>query len=256
MNFKRSSYIRQLRNSIARRGFWPALRLAPRDLEYMAYRLVRRFRRPDPEDVAFEREEEEFDRAMGMTTAPVVRLVGLTVKSDNVLLGSTYVPTPVYLLRPALDGLSIHHSDFTFVDFGSGMGRVVLYAARFPFKQVIGVEFAEELHAAAEQNVRNTEGAPERLSPIRLYCMDATEFQLPQGNLVCFFSNPFAAPVMEKVVGLLTRSLVDQRRECLLIYLFPIERALIDADRHWEVLEERQSSVIYRFNKAQRAPQV
>jgi predicted RNA methylase len=162
----------------------------------------------------------------------------------------------VYLLRSALDGLSLHHSDFTFVDFGSGMGRVVLYAARLPFKQVIGVEFAEELHAAAEQNVRNTEGAPERLSPIRLYCMDATEFELPEGNLVCFFSNPFGEPVMERVIGRLTRSLVDQQRECMLIYLFPIHRAVIETDRHWEVLEERQSCVIYRFIRAKLAGDV
>jgi hypothetical protein len=83
LKFQRASYIRQLRNSIARRGFWQAIKLIPEDLEYMAYRLVRRFRRPDPEDVAFDREEQEFDRAMGMTTAPVVRLVGLSKKRER-----------------------------------------------------------------------------------------------------------------------------------------------------------------------------
>jgi hypothetical protein len=252
LNFKRSSYIRQLRNSIARRGFWQAIKLVPDDLKYMAYRLVRHFRRPDPEEASFDREEREFDRAMRMMTSAVVRLVGVTVKSDNVLLGSTYVATPVSLLRLVLDGLSIHHPDFTFIDFGSGMGRVVLYAARSPYRQVIGIEFAEELHAAAEQNVRHTDGDPERLSPIRLYCMDAVDFEPPDGNLVCFFFNPFAAPVMEKVVGGLTRSLADGQRDCMLVYLHPIERAAIDTDPHWEVQEEGQSYVIYRFKDGQR----
>ncbi len=213
----------------------------------MAYRLIRRFRRADPEDAAFDREEHEFDQSMGITTSPVVRLVALTVKSENVLMGSTYVATPASLLRKVIDGLTIDYSDFTFVDFGSGMGRVVLYAARFPYKQVIGVEFAEELHAAAEENVRNTNSAPERQSPIRLYCMDAVAFDPSAGNLVCFFFNPFAARVMEKVVGNLTRSLTNNQRECILVYLHPLERAVIDANPQWEVQEEGQSHVIYRF---------
>ncbi len=229
------------------------MKLVPQDLEYLAYRLVRRFRRPDPEDAAFDKEEQEFDRAMGVTTYPVVRLAGLTVRSENVLLGSTYLATPVSLLRTVLDGLKLHHPDFTFIDFGSGMGRVVLYAARFPYKQVIGIEFAEELHEAAEQNVRDTNGAPERLSPIRLYCMDAVEFDPPSGNLVCFFFNPFTAPVMEKVVSRLTRSLANDPRDCIVLYLHPLARSVFDASAHWEVEEEGQSYVIYRFHEAKPA---
>ncbi len=219
----------------------------------MAYRLVRRVRRVDPEEAAFDREEREFDRDRGITTYPIVRLVGLTVRSDNVLLGSTYVATPVSLLRPVLDGLSLHHPDFTFIDFGSGMGRVVLYAAHFAYKQVIGIEFAEELHAAAEENVRATNDAPERLSSIRLYCMDVVDFDPPDGNLVCFFFNPFAAPVMEKVIGRLTRSLANDPRECIVIYLHPLERAVFDTNCHWELKEEAQSNVLYKFTNAKPA---
>jgi SAM-dependent methyltransferase len=219
----------------------------------MAYRLVRRFRRPDPEEATFDREEQDFDRDMGISTYPIVRLVGLTVNSDNVLLGSTYVASPVSLLRPVLDGLSLHHPDFTFIDLGSGMGRVVLYAARFPYKQVIGVEFAEELHAAADQNMRDAVDAPARLGPIRLYCMDAVDFEPPNGNLVCFFFNPFASPVMEKVVSRLTRSLRNDPRDCIVIYLHPLERAVFDTNGHWEVQEEGQSYVIYKFGNTKPA---
>ncbi len=229
------------------------MKLVPQDLDYLAYRLVSRLRGPDPEDAAFDKEEREFDRELGIETYPVVRLVGLTVRSENVLLGSTYVATPVSLLLPVLDGLKLHHPDFSFIDFGSGMGRAVLYAAHFPYRQVIGIEFAEELHAAAEQNVRDTAGAPGRRSPIRLYCMDAVDFDPPGGNLVCFFFNPFAAAVMEKVVARLTRSLANDSRDCVVVYLHPLERSVFDASPQWEMQDEGQSYVIYRFHEAKPA---
>jgi len=44
--------------------------------------------------------------------------------------------------------------DFTFIDLGSGKGRVLLMASDYPFKRIIGVEFMPELHRAAQENVR------------------------------------------------------------------------------------------------------
>ena len=45
-------------------------------------------------------------------------------------------------------------SDDVFIDLGSGKGRMVLAAAaRYPFKRVIGVELAEQLHEVARANV-------------------------------------------------------------------------------------------------------
>src|SRR3712207_1940229 len=52
----------------------------------------------------------------------------------------------------ALRGRKVGPDD-VFVDLGSGKGRVVLAAARFPFKRVIGVEIAESLNEVARANV-------------------------------------------------------------------------------------------------------
>ena len=43
--------------------------------------------------------------------------------------------------------------DFTFIDLGSGKGRVLLMASDYPFKKIIGVEFMPELHRAAQENI-------------------------------------------------------------------------------------------------------
>ena len=46
--------------------------------------------------------------------------------------------------------------DDVFIDLGSGMGRMVLEAARYPFKRVIGVELVEQLHDLARANLAST----------------------------------------------------------------------------------------------------
>jgi hypothetical protein len=44
--------------------------------------------------------------------------------------------------------------DFTFIDLGSGKGRVLLMASDYPFKRIIGVEFMPELQRVAQENIR------------------------------------------------------------------------------------------------------
>src|SRR5262245_1804746 len=42
----------------------------------------------------------------------------------------------------------------TFIDYGAGMGRVAVLAARLGYKQVIGIDFSEDLVAKGMANVR------------------------------------------------------------------------------------------------------
>jgi len=55
----------------------------------------------------------------------------------------------------ALEALELDYSQFGFVDYGSGRGRLILTAARFPFREVIGVEFSRPLHEEACANIRS-----------------------------------------------------------------------------------------------------
>lgn len=55
----------------------------------------------------------------------------------------------------ALEALELDLSEFGFVDYGSGRGRLMLTAARFPFREVIGVEFSRSLHQEACENIRS-----------------------------------------------------------------------------------------------------
>jgi predicted O-methyltransferase YrrM len=94
-----------------------------------------------------------FDRRHGTDTSSFADLKTLGIASENKRHGERYQPSPVYSLRRLLGRLAIRYRDYSFVDFGSGKGRTLLIASELPFKQVIGVEFGEELHLQAERNI-------------------------------------------------------------------------------------------------------
>ena len=68
-------------------------------------------------------------------------------------LHSAYQPTEPAAFHQMMDALGTDFSQFTFIDIGSGKGRVLLMAADYPFSRVIGVELLPALHRIAEQNI-------------------------------------------------------------------------------------------------------
>jgi hypothetical protein len=144
----------------------------------------------------------------------------LTVASSNVAFGNNFQPTPPRTVRVLLRQLQIRHSDYVFIDFGSGKGGVLLVAAELPFLQVIGVEFAEELHETAERNIRQYKGAWGCRTVRSLHC-DAVHFDFPLEPLVLYFFNPFRRQIMEQVLFNLVRSHQMSPRNVFLLYQAP-----------------------------------
>lgn len=140
-----------------------------------------------------------FDLRHGVDTCGVVSLRGLTIRGEHALYGINYDPTPPRAIRYLLREINVAFSETTFIDMGSGKGRALLVAAEYPFKAVIGVEFAEELHNIAVNNIRAYRGKL-RCQQVRSVNTDATEFSFPCGPLVVHFFNPFQPPVLERVL--------------------------------------------------------
>jgi SAM-dependent methyltransferase len=110
-------------------------------------------------------------------------------------------------------------SGFSFVDIGSGKGRTLLLAARFPFRSVIGIEYAASLVQIANANVPNYRGNPPLQCAIESICADATTATYPETPLVIYFFNPFAIEIFEKVFGKIVDSYKAAPRPILLIYV-------------------------------------
>jgi SAM-dependent methyltransferase len=160
-------------------------------------------------------EDKVFERRYGLDTDGVVEPAALTVAHGDASTGFTYVATPVRVARSWLRAIPGVPPSFTFVDMGSGKGRVLALAAAHGFGRVIGVEFAAELHTAA---IANAQRARERGLVFEPVLGDAAAFEFPDEPLIVHFNNPFAEPVMEQVISNLTRTYERVQRPLVVVY--------------------------------------
>jgi hypothetical protein len=187
--------------------------LAPRDIMTKYLTSVRN--NPQTETA------DEFDLKHGVETTLRVHPTDLDIKSSNWIHAGAYFPTPTGLLMEVLPALKIKFEDFTFVDLGSGKGRIVLLASDFPFREIVGVEFSAELHAAAERNVATYSESRRRCPKITLLCMDFTEFELPSTPVILYLYNPAAEVVIRMLARNIERSLKEHPRAIWIIYVTP-----------------------------------
>ena len=160
----------------------------------------------------YQRMDREFDARHAVDTAGVVRLQKLDIRSDNREHGVRYEATNPAWFRELVSSLPIDHSDFVFVDFGSGKGRALLLASEYPFARIVGVEFAPQLAAVARRNLDGFRSERQRCRDFELVCVDAVDYAIPDEPLVLYFYNPFAEPVLRRVLEGVRRSLESSPR--------------------------------------------
>lgn len=162
---------------------------------------------------------DNFDTKYGTDTKTRADLVQLDIVGDNQENGVYYQASPVYATRRILKKLNItNYNKFTFIDYGSGKGRTLLLASELPFKQVIGVEFARELHEIALRNIQKYK--KKRASQTISINEDATSFTVPEDNLVLYFFNPFNELVLNRVLQNISQSLDKTPRSAFIIYRY------------------------------------
>jgi hypothetical protein len=108
--------------------------------------------------------------------------------------------------------------EFTFVDLGAGMGRAMLLASEYPFRSVVGVELNPTLARIARKNAALWRAAGRALSPLRVVCRDAVEFEFPKGPCVAFLFNPFNAQVMRRLLDSLAKSFASRPGQLDILY--------------------------------------
>jgi hypothetical protein len=154
-----------------------------------------------------------------------VNTTGGTVGWRARLLGvfhSPYQPTEPTLFREMMAALPIALNEFTFVDLGSGKGRTLLMASEYPFRRIVGVELIEELHRAAEENIRAYSSATRQCTQIESLCMDAGEFVFPETALLLYLFNPLPEAGLRRVMRQLEQSLEQMPRPIWIVHHNPV----------------------------------
>lgn len=162
--------------------------------------------------------DEAFDRQHGVDTATWVRVPDLDTSSANVEHAVRYEPSSVSEFELLMAKLRVDHSDFTFVDYGSGKGRVLLLAAEYPFKRIVGVEFAKSLHDISQENIATLGPEAGRIETLHV---DATEFDPPSDPLVLYFFHPFGVPPLKQVLARVLGSLEREPRPAYVVLTGP-----------------------------------
>jgi CelD/BcsL family acetyltransferase involved in cellulose biosynthesis len=135
-----------------------------------------------------------------------------------------------------------HRADgFTFVDLGSGKGRVLMLAALRPFHRVIGVEISQRLHDAAVGNVAAFSARCRNSAPIECLCADASAYELPEGDLAVFLYNPFDAALLAQARDRMLAACARSARQLCVIYVNPLHHALFENDEF--TCDHRDSSL-------------
>jgi hypothetical protein len=127
-------------------------------------------------------------------------------------------------------------SQYSFVDLGCGKGRAVMMGSEFLFRQAIGVELNASLAKTAETNLAVWKGAGRAVCPVEILSQDATEFSFPEGPCLLYLFNPFAAPVVKRLIERLEGEFADRPGLLDVIYFNPEAGDVFDAHAGFKLL--------------------
>ncbi|MGW0808381.1 class I SAM-dependent methyltransferase [Nonomuraea sp. NPDC002799] len=176
-----------------------------------------------------------YERRYGVRTADRVDLADFGLDGEERV---SYIAFNWRGLRKALPMSEVSERD-VFMDFGSGMGRVIVEASRYPFARVIGVELSEELTEIARENVANMR-VRRRCGDIELVVSDALDYDIPDDVTVVFFNNPFRGKTFGEVADRLIASVDRAPRRIRMIYYNPVEEPYLTSTgrfRHVRTIE-------------------
>jgi len=192
-----------------------------------------------------------FDWQHRVRTCGTAELKGLTIAGENAGHGVFYHPSHPKFLFEVFGALDIDYSRYTFVDLGSGKGRVLLVASEFPFLEVQGVEFARELHEVAVENIKGYRSSSQKCKKVHSRHGDATEFQFPPEPLVLFLANPFGPGVLVPVLHNLQKSLESNPRDVILIYTAAFHGKLVESETSLKCVAHATYHNTYRVAPAE-----
>jgi SAM-dependent methyltransferase len=203
---------RYWKESLACGGFLPATRSIAKLIREFLWESTPAQRRQRYGDA-----EYDWDHRVDTTSA--------TVGWRERLLGqfhSAYQPTEPALFKEMMATLKIDFQEFTFIDIGSGKGRVLLMAADYPFRRILGIELLPALHRVAQKNLSAYKSDSQQCFALETVCGDAREFIFPAEPIMLYLFNPLPEYALTELIANLDHSLSQFPRAVYLLYHNPL----------------------------------
>ena len=164
--------------------------------------------------------DSAIERLFFVPTKDEVPLDGLTIRGNNRESGHAYRPSPALVFKWALSAVAEEDiGRLSFVDYGAGKGRVMLLASQYPFTQVGGIEFAEELHDNATMNIAQFPRSGMKCRNVECVLDDVVNVAPVDGEAVHYFFNPFAPEIFAEVLKGIVASYHERPRRLYVILI-------------------------------------
>ena len=156
-----------------------------------------------------------FDLRHGITTRTIIPASELNFSNKETQSHAIrYRPMPVLCLKRGLKFLKSYLTEIdnvTFVDYGSGMGRVMLLAAEAGFQSVVGIELSPQLILSCEKNIEKFKIKYPNCT-FTILNQDASTYRPKKNVCVFFFFNPFDNSIFKRVMNEIFESLNEYPR--------------------------------------------
>ena len=172
--------------------------------------------------------DASFDLIHGTETLKRIPPDRIRTDSENKIHSSYYGATKA---RPFLRLLSLLRlpQDAVFVDLGAGKGRVVMLAAKYGFRKIIGIEFSKPLCLQARTNLQGFLRKSPSNSQVEIIESDVTQYRWSDDETIFFMFDPFSGEVLSEVLQNIRASVERKPRTLWLIYNSPREHGTIEA---------------------------
>ena len=157
-----------------------------------------------------------WETSYGVRTSGFARPADVNVRDSD---ANEYAPSPYRVTKRLIRELPAKARDGAFIDYGCGRGRVVVVAASFPFRRVIGVELSSELSNEARENVVRCRIA--RRAPVEIVTANASTYMIDDDVTTVYLYNPFRAATLHQVLNQLADSLQRCRRDMWIVACHP-----------------------------------
>ena len=169
----------------------------------------------------------------------------------DVRRGNQYQPSSIPSLKKALSLYRIRETD-ALIDIGCGKGKVMCVCAKYPFREIRGLELSPSLAQIARRNF-----AMLGLERCAVIVGDAMSFEDYDPYTFFYMFNPFPEEVFRAALRNMAASMRRAPRKCVLIYMNPVYHRIVEEEtpfrlRHTvKALTEWFSCHCYEYDPAE-----
>src|SRR5579863_1768635 len=159
------------------------------------------------------------EKKYGIRTIGHDNLWGAVSDEDRMHV-SIYEPLNYYTSSRLFNYLQPADFSSTFLDVGSGKGRLLAMGAAYGFSDLIGIDFCRKLCDKASEVCRGIKKKYPDIS-LTIECSDARHYRIPDTLGVIFLFNPFDSVVLKEFIQRVFESLERRNRPLKILYANP-----------------------------------